>query len=195
MPNGVNIMPVVTQALAESALRRLMSAMANGRWTADVPYDLWDNVVGVSTVLGYSKTEVAELTAWAQACGGWYIWDEQMRRAIFTPLEEWIPMWKRSTCRPARKEAPNIISVAKAAKDQAYSYRLSLLAILGILRLVDEPLVTRATEVLGSEVDAAQWFASPLLALGNQSPLDMLAADKVGLVSDVLHRIEHGFPV
>ncbi len=194
MPHGVNIMPVVTQALAESALRRLMSAMANGQWTADVPYDLWDKVVGVPTDLGYSETEVAELTAWAQACGGWYIWDEQTHRAIFTPLEEWIPTWKRSTCRLARKEAPNFISVAKAAKDQAYSYQLSLLAILEVLRLANEPLVARAIEVFGSETDVAQWFASPLLALGNKSPLDMLAADKVGLVSDILHRIEHGFP-
>lgn len=137
---------------------------------------------------------MAELTAWAQACGGWYIWDEQTRRAIFTPLEEWIPMWKRFTCRLARQEVPSFISVAEAAEDHTNSFRLSLLAILEVLRLANEPLVARAIEVFGSETDAAQWFASRLLALGNKSPLDMLAADKVGLVSDILHRIEHGFP-
>lgn len=168
-----------------------MGSMGNGRWSAELPFELWDAAIGASDRSRFATEDIVELRAWARACGGWFRWDDKAGLTVYTPLEEWISIWKNSSY---RARVPDIRSIAAAVDDQARSYRLFLLAILESLRLVDAALVDLAVQVLGSEIDAAEWFTTPLLPLTNKSPLDVMAAGQNQSIAEVLHRIEHGIP-
>lgn len=54
-------------------------------------------------------------------------------------------------------------------------------------------IVARATEVLGSQVEAEQWLERPAMGLDQRRPIDLLATPTgVKLVEDFLGRLEHG---
>lgn len=54
-------------------------------------------------------------------------------------------------------------------------------------------VVTRGTEVLGSKLTFPSWLESPVMALENQTPMELLDSRfGVKLVQDELGRIEHG---
>jgi hypothetical protein len=51
----------------------------------------------------------------------------------------------------------------------------------------------RCLEVFGDNDRPSRWMRSPLLALGNRAPLDLLdTAEGIELVMNILGRIEHG---
>jgi putative toxin-antitoxin system antitoxin component (TIGR02293 family) len=62
---------------------------------------------------------------------------------------------------------------------------------VGIETLVD--VTARAIEVLGTREKALRWLKTPVLSLGDQTPLSLLGSpDGIVRVEDALGRIEHG---
>lgn len=73
--------------------------------------------------------------------------------------------------------------------------------VVGETRVVEietevKPIVevtARAMEVFGTREKALSWLNSPVLSLGDQTPLSLLKTpDGVAQVQDILGRVEHG---
>jgi len=58
--------------------------------------------------------------------------------------------------------------------------------------LVD-PIIDRATEVLGNKQDALRWLGTPVRGLAFATPISLLGTEEgARRVSDVLGQMEHG---
>jgi len=58
---------------------------------------------------------------------------------------------------------------------------------------VEERLMQRASQVLGSTEEAARWFRTPIRALNNRTPLSLIGTPEgLAQIEDELGALEHG---
>lgn len=81
-------------------LADLMSAISERCWFAGwlngTEFTLWDAVIDGAGAWGQdfiSVEDVAELKRLSDACGGWFVWDEELAES-FIPMAEWLAMYK-----------------------------------------------------------------------------------------------------
>jgi len=56
-----------------------------------------------------------------------------------------------------------------------------------------EPIIERATEVLGTRQDAMRWLGTPVRGLAFATPISLLGTEEgARRVNDVLGQMEHG---
>ncbi|MBI2091343.1 MAG: hypothetical protein HYT78_21825 [Deltaproteobacteria bacterium] len=85
------------EKITAGLLRKVMSGISEDYWCAgwlhDLEYVLWDAVIGKRKGI-CSPEEVEQLKYLSEKCGGWVIWDEQVKDERFVPMKEWLRLYE-----------------------------------------------------------------------------------------------------
>jgi putative toxin-antitoxin system antitoxin component (TIGR02293 family) len=113
-------------------------------------------------------------------------------------VAEGLPAWSlervRSQLDLSKREFADIIQISERTLNRrAKEERLSVDESDRVYRLAC--VIDRATDVLGGIEQASGWMKEPNVALGAQTPLDMIRTEPgATMVRQLLGRIEHGVP-